>query len=493
MVYDSLTFASELEYRTIKNALTNPEEDAIGLFSVIDNEVGSTELNAFRQQWNKVLDEIVDDKFNRKSPEKKVKEIYKRLHENLLVKYELHNKYPEIYKNGFYNCVSATAMYAMALEACDIPYQIKEAPTHVYLVAYPDQENILIESTDPQNGYITFDPVFKRKYVENLSAAKLISQQELRGSNTEDLFRTHYFGNENIDLNALAGIQYANNALLLLEEGDIELSFYQLEKAFLLYPSDRYRLLLVGLAVDILHQTAPDDLLTAYYYAKIARYSENEVTIDEMAGEFMRISQAYLTESYQPDELETWMAFQEEHLTWPELLERIRYLHEFESGRMAYNRGNFNDAVRHFGEALRYEPENIDIQNNMIAGIEQQLVRISSVKQAIDTLRVYGEKYDQLISNVNFRTMLVSRYLFQFAISYDLNRPEEAESYRQHFEKAMTPDLLVDREAIGRAYSLAAIYYFKKGYSSRARQLIDKGLSYAPDNYELLVRKNSLR
>jgi len=45
---------------------------------------------------------------------------------------------------------------------------------------------------------------------------------------------------------------------------------------------------------------------------------------------------------------------------------------------------------------------------------------------------------------------------------------------------------------VGRAYSEACVYYFKKGQKVKARQLLDKGLQLVPNDYQLKIRKQMM-
>jgi len=67
-------------------------------------------------------------------------------------------------------------------------------------------------------------------------------------------------------------------------------------------------------------------------------------------------------------------------------------------------------------------------------------------------------------------------------------------SYRnkQLFEKYYAPELTIDQRNIGRSYSITAVYYFRKGYTSKAKAIINEGLNISPHNHELLVRKNMI-
>ena len=49
----------------------------------------------------------------------------------------------------------------------------------------------------------------------------------------------------------------------------------------------------------------------------------------------------------------------------------------------------------------------------------------------------------------------------------------------------------IDHILIGRSYSSAAIYYYREGQVNKSRDLLEKGLLYAPDNIELKLKLNS--
>src|SRR6218665_2366950 len=75
---------------------------------------------------------------------KKVKFTYDYVHKQFLKIYKEKNGFMDLFESGEYNCLSASALYAIIFSKISIPYQIRETPTHVYLIAYPDSEKILI-------------------------------------------------------------------------------------------------------------------------------------------------------------------------------------------------------------------------------------------------------------------------------------------------------------------------------------------------------------
>lgn len=104
--------------------------------------------------------------------------------------------FTELNKNGNYNCVTATALYGLLLNDLGIPFSIKETPEHVYLIAYPKSDAILIESTDPLKGYRVFNDNYKALIVQNLKENKIISESEFKTGNVNNLFDKYFFPRE---------------------------------------------------------------------------------------------------------------------------------------------------------------------------------------------------------------------------------------------------------------------------------------------------------
>jgi len=86
--------------------------------------------------------------------------------------------FSRIFEAGIYNCVTASMLYALILDHYQIPYEIKEKPTHIYLVALPGKDNILFETTNPRGLYVP-DEKFKRDYVNSLVQLKYTTQEHV--------------------------------------------------------------------------------------------------------------------------------------------------------------------------------------------------------------------------------------------------------------------------------------------------------------------------
>ncbi len=84
-----------------------------------------------------------------------VEHVFYYIHKKLLKNYEQYASINQTLATGAYDCVTATAVYALFLTELDIPYAVIETNYHIYVLVFPDTEKeILLETTDPLNGFI---------------------------------------------------------------------------------------------------------------------------------------------------------------------------------------------------------------------------------------------------------------------------------------------------------------------------------------------------
>jgi hypothetical protein len=71
---------------------------------------------------------------------------------------------------------------------------------------------------------------------------------------------------------------------------------------------------------------------------------------------------------------------------------------------------------------------------------------------------------------------------------------QQGEKYRLTFEElaGRYPDAQPNTQLVGQAYSRAAVYFYRKGQTQKARNLIEAGLKLSPNNYELMTRKRMI-
>jgi len=492
--YSDLTFASDFEEESFKQYFDG-DMDIIRLLQCINprqTEKGHLENE---QQLRSALAALKQVKLEKKKPNKKVKTIYTTIHDTFLDKYELKNEFSEIFDTGKYNCVSGTGLFALIFNELAIPYTIKELPTHVFLIAYPENEQILVETTDPFSGYIQFSQNFKRSYLDNLRERKMISSAEYSQYSSDDLFDKYYFDEEEISLEQLVGIQYINDGIYKLQEGNLEKALSQFEKGYLFYPSDKSAYLSMSATIGYLAKLNFEDDKYTEQVLKLSRYTYYGITGGQITGEFNKLTSAILYNKGDLSGYETIYNKFNVELEDENLKRKISFIFHYEAGRYYFNKGLITKALENIEQAYRLQPENAQGESFLITAIRDKISRVDDAKLMNDLLERYSDKYPGLSKNPLFYSMLLDSYLSYSELQFRNEKPNEGNDYLTRFEEGFKrkTDLILNKKLIVRAYASASVYYFVNGYKSKSRTYLITGLNYVPENSELKQRLQMLR
>jgi tetratricopeptide (TPR) repeat protein len=487
-----LTFNSQIEksaFNTLRNANPSYFDLLVANGGVLTEQSIVKSKEAFYQHLS-----TLRPKVEAKKNDKKIKTIFEDLHKAFLKKYELQNAFEHIFVNGSYNCVSASALYALAFDYFSIPYNIIEKPTHVYLIGYPSSEPVLVETTAPSAGYQTLSDQLKHNYIKLLKEQKIISQAEVSSVDINTLFEKYYFGDQTaIDLRKLAGLQYMNDGLYKFDDKRFMEALQQFEKAYLLYPSERMGFLLASAGTQAFLDLKDKNATHATLLAKLSNYERFGVTREMIIGEFQRTMHYLLSEQGKFSEMETYFRTLTENIKNAELKNEIEFQFYYENARIQYNQARVKESLRFSEQALKSKPSHIDGNSLFINCLARSLENTSS-KEAIAILEAKLKDFPSLTSNNLFNQMLASSYLQTFEILYRMEDLVEGEKYRTTFENFYTghKDLTINPQQVAGAYSAAAIYFFRRNQVTRAKNLIAKGLEISPDNYDLKQRQRIL-
>jgi len=164
---------------------------------------GSEQFATLHEQLSKDFDKWGATK-------KMVKNIFYRSHQQLFRQYRQFSLAQDTFILGSYDCVSGSLILAGLLDYFGFDYEIKETTYHVFLKVKVDNECIVLEVTDPINGFI-LDKEAQKAYMEKYRSAENAPSQwrVLTGNeaeNTPVIYRS-------IDLQNLIGLQYFNQAI----------------------------------------------------------------------------------------------------------------------------------------------------------------------------------------------------------------------------------------------------------------------------------------
>ena len=492
--FKDLQFRTDFEQRAFYKYFNQKDEGAtLELLLSTAANPGGIVGNA-QERIDQVVNRLRPEITSKKKPEKYVKSVYTDVHSTFFKKYELVNRFQEIFQTGYYNCVTASALYALVFEKLNIPYSIQEKPTHVFLIAYPNQNNILVETTAPVFGYLTFDARYKESFIKNLKAQKLIGSSEAESQGVEELFNKYYFQNENINLHQLVGIHYMNDALYYGDAQDLVMALKQIDKAYFFYPSTRISYIMMSLVVQSLSAQNPKPLERAKLIARAAQFSKQGITPDMIKGEFAQLTSNLLVRDNNKALYRECYEMLSKKIEDKELRNDIGYYYNYELGRVFFNQGNYSPAKSHFAKAMQFQPNNADLGGVFISALANSLRNEKDSQALMDTLSAYEKRFPTLQENNNFLSMVSMTTVMAFGDAMRDGNVVQGEKFQAKFEKMMAAnkDLNTPSGVIGTAYSAASSYYFKRGQKARAKAVLDKGLQFAPNDFELRRRKQMI-
>ena len=484
--FEDIAFTSDIEQRTIQTLMDGNGEVFDALLAI------SPEDSLYFAKWKDFYQREIREMKNRKRSKKvakDVKYIYDALHEKFLRKYQPLAYFDEIFERGVYNCVTAVALYAMSFEALGIPYGIKETPTHVYIVADPEASQLLIETTDPVSGFKTFSPGFKESYIAQLAMLKLVDQSDVATKGIYPLFDEFYFGGSDLTLQQLVGIQYYNKGVSLFENKDYHAAWSSLLKARLFHSNQQINDLLFASLANALSGSDYSEWEDIKLLPYLGLFKAYDVKKTNVTGEFSRMLNYVLIENSNVEMAEKAFQFFISKTEDDEIVKEVTYRYNYEKGRIAYNRGNYQESFGFMTMAYGSKPGNANAES-LLTDSFRLAFRNKPAVEALATLDTLMTAHVGLKDNNHLNTMKLNLYLVKMGEDFDSKKTTSGNQMRELFEMKVEADdtYSYDKNILGNAYSKAAVYYFKRGYTSKARALLKAGLKYAPDSYELKSR-----
>ena len=163
-----------------------------------------------------------------------LKKVYRETHQLFLKNYKQYASFEDIFSTGNYDCLTGTSLYALIFESLGVTYKIFETNYHVFILLQTSKGDVLIESTDPHNGFITNQQIVKLKLQEyqHLKADELADSGKSSYNVKHKIFRE-------TNLHELVGLLNFNAAVFYFNEGNLIEASQSLAIANNYYRSER--------------------------------------------------------------------------------------------------------------------------------------------------------------------------------------------------------------------------------------------------------------
>ena len=467
---------------TIYSQTTLPPDSVLVAFSHVGNDDTALAKSAV-DRLDALAIELAGE-FRHNKPEKSIQKLFKKVHDRLFRLYDENPVFMDIFRGGRYNCVTASAVYAYLFERLDIPYAIRELPTHVYVIAYPGTYDIMVESTVPDEVSLRQQRREMEAYREELLANKMITPAQAADPN----FFYDTFGPDTIiTFSGLYGVQLYNYSLTHLEAGAYFPSLELLERAEEYHPGPvidgamMTNLLLLGensatlsaeeqcravkiysRHVDLIDSTTISGMMGFYYLIA----GEPDLPAEVRKLEELRdcIAESAIDELYRQAILEA-----------ADLMAAV-YYHQTLQHEQAL-------------ELLQrsYNPDNTKAYLLIKSVLAERLQEHNDFRSGLDTLAKYETIFPFLRDDPTMGNYGLWCYANLILMHYNLDEPEEGARWFDRFRDRYPVDgkRTYSPEIIGNIFGAISAYHVRKKEEDLALEWLERGLEYAPDSYEL--------
>jgi len=490
--FNDLKFNSDFEKEAFME-LQSGKSDYLKLFLGISPAMNQELFNQIDLKIKSESDRIRAKKFDKLKDEKKISLIYTIVNDEVLSRYEEKILFPDIFKTGNFNCLTASAYYGFLFTDLNVGFDFRETMNHVHPVAYPSTLQIKVETTDPLNGFQYFDSKLKLQFVGYLINAKIISKEEAKNTTIDSIFNKFYFPESSIGLKELAGLQYLNDALYRFGDGSFDQSFIQIQKAYYLYPSNRVSTLMLFLLSGCISEQDYKEVEDVSYIALASRFIGNNLDEKLLLSEFASLTEEVLVSRSQTvlyDQMfDTLMNSIDEGNTKIS----IETQYHFQKGRVLMSTFRIKEALAHFEKALSLQPENLELQTLTVQSLAYSFSTASN-QEIVKNIEDFELRFPLMQTNEGFISLQMIGYLQLGEEKFDFEKPAEGELLLKKFENLfrLHPGISIQYEKVGDAYSAAAVYYFKRNNKISAKAWLNRGLVISPENYQLMYRLRAL-
>ena len=490
---DELVFFSTLERKAFSDFL-NGDPDYLAMMAAVDPGTDERELELYRDWINNAINEIRERKFDQLSKENIIDRIKKYVSKSLLLNYDFEASFDKLFSKGDYNYFTAAALYAFIFDQFGIPIEIHELPTHIYLVAWPGDEDIRFETTPPGFQFFMFDHETRTNFVEFMHSQGVIDDQSYKNTSTKDLFQQYFVTHYGLTIREMIGMLYINSSLDLMMEERTDDSYAQMEKAFILYPSYKTQfMLLVQLNRYILEMDYHNPAQLGYLI-KASRLVGFGVDRDMVERYLADIVDKVLVDEENYDGFEYIYGYLQEYIRDEDLKRSFRFSYLYESGKMEFLNARYAKALDYLESAYLIRPGDEALQDLLARSLGGYSLMVGP-GPVLEKIHQYDSSFTGVADEGIYLLVKLQTYLGLFGEAFQLQDRQTGEQYMAGFEKLMddNPEAGIDNFLIGRSYSSAAIYYYRQGKPEKSKQVIEKGLSYAPDNIELKLKLASFK
>jgi tetratricopeptide (TPR) repeat protein len=200
-----------------------------------DGIANEDEIKTYKSSYDEIFFGVKADLSDEPDIYDKHERLFDLLHDEYLVKYKYDSFISKLFNDKEYNCITAVILYSMICNDLGLDISLYETPYHVYIVAHsPQKKNFIIELTDPVDGFDMEQD--NRDYIEYLVDYKLVTPEELESKGESGIYNEFITETHLINSNSLAAAYFSNSSIFNMLNGKTYESYKLMRQALEIAP-----------------------------------------------------------------------------------------------------------------------------------------------------------------------------------------------------------------------------------------------------------------
>jgi hypothetical protein len=475
--FTDLSFHSEFEKQSF---IHREQGNELNLCLATDKNMTEDNAARLKRNYSDMIQLLRIEKITAKNFRQKFKNAHKIIFNKPSMQYYENAEFADIFKNGYFNYLTSTVLYSLALKDLNIPSFFLFTLNKADIIINPDGEQVILdaENRKDENGY--FNSSGNKGYILNMLDKNIRIGSEYQYNSTKGNVAVRFKESDILKKNQLAATIYYYKALQQLNAQKSDEAYSLIKKACYLYPDETFiasmfTMLTARLEHCDFSKVEDVDLLGQLFKFKFDNF-------DYIKNTFMNVMKVKIL---QQNDLPYCTAAYNRllpQITDELLANEISYGYYIASANCRSM--DADKKLRQTLQALKLKPN--DKAALYLVGVQLDVMgNITDDKKSLmDTLDFYAKEMMDTEAAGLIKNAQLLNYLVLAISDFSSNHLKEGIQFMTLFESSFNLPLPSSeyRYKIENAYYEYAMYYVRFNNRAMAQKIVDKGLHYIPNS-----------
>lgn len=479
---DSLVRFSDLDFQTDfeKQVFANPQSlDEFNLCLASDKNMTSEKAASLRNSFNEILKQLESQKLTIKNFRQKFTNTHKIIYYKSPMQYYENAEFSDILSNGYFNYVTSSVLYSLALKELKIPFYYLFTSNKSNIVINPEAGQVILEAINKkdENGY--FNSSDNKSLIVNLLDKNMRIGTEYQYNSSGGNSVVRFKESDVLKKNQLGATIYFYKAMQEVDAKHNEEAYRLLCKAYYLYPDETFNSTMYLLLADKMNSCNFEKVEDFDILGQISKFNAN--------GDYdniRRIFQNSIARKIDQKDVDFCKA------AYKRLLPQINDVTLADDLSFVYNLGLAYSYQLHEGalepafQALSLRPNDKFVIGIIESTLNNLKYRYDDKRALLDTLNHYEKKAENTTAATVIKNNKLLVYLDIAKENFMRNKPKEGVEYLSLFESQFSLPLpnTEFKVKIENTYYEYARYYVRFNNKTMAKKIVNKGLEYIPNS-----------